>query len=123
MKVQGNQRIARAFDLTDQTHDFLAVHQKLAGARHLGLFVRADLIGGGEVGVTEKEFPFPRIDVRKIDGGASGTHTFDFPASEDEPRLKALFNEIVKGGAFVLNYSGQFVLYPSESKIFFVRAF
>ena len=74
--------------------------------------MRTDLIGRREMCISLKKFSVSHVDVRQIDGGAPGTHTFDLPPAEHQPRFKSFFDEIVKGSPFVFNLSGHFQRYP-----------
>ena len=103
MEVKGHERIARAFGLADELHDFAPVHQELARAVGFERHVRAGLVRRRHVGVAEKKLAVAHVDVGEIDLGAGGANALYFPALKHDAGLELFFDRVVVAGALVLN--------------------
>ena len=97
----GHQRVALAFDCTDQLVDFLAMQQQLACAPVVG-----DDVGRG--GNQRRDRSAEQINLAVLDRcvaiaeiDSSGTQAFDFPALQGDTGLVALIDVILVARALV----------------------
>jgi len=94
IQAQGNDGITLLLHLALQTADLAAVHEQLTGA--LGLVAATPgLLVGSNVGIYQPKLTFFHLSVAISQIDTTSPDRFDFRASEDDPSLVCLVNEVI----------------------------
>jgi len=102
MHIQRHQGVALLLDFAHQALNFRFVQQQLFGSIGQGDNMRGRGAGWVDLTTDHKEFAFSDHDISIGELNTTVPHRFDLPTVQDHASLKALFNEVIEDGLFVV---------------------